>query len=388
MFRIGSEEAAAASRVIESGSLFRVNSERQEVKNFEQEFSRRMEVSHALLLNGGTGALAAAMVAIGVGPGDEVIVPAYTFIATPIAVLMTGAVPVIAEVDETLTLDPDDVRRKVSSHTRAILPVHIQGFPCNMEALMEIAREHSLKVVEDACQSCGGSFHGKPLGSIGDCAAFSFNAFKIITAGEGGAFVTNNDDYYRRAVLYHDCGAAFWSSDTVAGTIPFAGANLRASEIVGAILRVQLGRLDGILSDLRRVKSAMQNRLVSDSRFTGTMVPSHDANGDCGVTLAMRFADAETASRVAVRINGTRPFDTARHVYTHWDAVLNKRGAGTEFQNPYRLPENQGLQTDYTPDMCPKTLDYLSRTVYLPLDCDWDDAVIKQKVADILNACD
>lgn len=388
MYRIGKEEAEAASRVIESGSLFRVGSVRHEVESFERAFSERIGVSHTLLLSGGTGALAAALVAIGIGPGDEVIVPAYTFIASPIAVLMTGAVPVIAEVDETLTLDPEDVRRKLSPHTRALLPVHIQGFPCDMAQLTDIAREHDLRVVEDACQSAGGSFRGQALGSIGDAGAFSFNAFKIITAGEGGAFVTSNEDYYRRAVLYHDCGAAFWSRDTVAGTIPFAGSNLRASEITGAIMRVQLSRLDGILADLRRVKRTMTERLSADARFRekAAFIPSHDPDGDCGTTLGLRFPDAETAAAFAAAIGGNRPFDTERHVYTHWDAVLGKRGAGTSFQNPYLLPQNQGLQTDYSPDMCPRTLDYLSRSVYLPLHCDWDDGVIDDKINTILKS--
>ncbi len=388
MYRIGKEEAEAASRVIESGNLFRVGSVRHEVESFERAFSERLGVSHTLLLSGGTGALAAALVAIGIGPGDEVIVPAYTFIATPIAVLMTGAVPVIAEVDETLTLDPADVRRKLSPHTRALLPVHIQGFPCDMAALMDIARTHELRVVEDACQAAGGSFHGKALGAIGDAGAFSFNAFKIITAGEGGAFVTNNEDYYRRAVLYHDCGAAFWSRDTVAGTIPFAGSNLRASEITGAIMRVQLGRLDGILRDLRRVKRTMMERLSADTRFARDVIfiPSHDLSGDCGTTLGFRFADAASAKAFAAAVGGNRPIDTERHVYTHWDAILAKQGAGTSFQNPYLLPQNLGLQTDYTLDMCPRTLDLLSRSVYLPLHCDWDESVIADKISVILKS--
>ena len=387
MYRIGKEEAEAAARVIESGDLFRVGSKHAEAAGFEKSFAERLGVRHALLLSGGTGALAAALVAIGIGPGDEVIVPSYTFIATPIAVLMTGAVPVIAEVDETLTLDPADVRRKLSAHTRALLPVHIQGFPCDMDALGAIARERGLLTVEDACQATGGAYRGKPLGSFGDAAAFSFNAYKIITAGEGGAFVTDNDEYYRRALLYHDCGAAFWSRDAVAGTIPFAGANLRASEITGAIMRVQLSRLDGILADLRRVKRAISEALCADPRFAGVqLIPSHDAAGDCGTTLGLRLPDAAQAEKLSRAVGGTRPFDTERHVYTHWDAILHKQGAGTAFQNPYLLPQNQGLQTDYAPDMCPRSLDYLARSVYLPLHCDWDDETVGEKAETILKA--
>jgi len=382
MFRIGKEEAQAAARVIESGSLFRVNSKLHEVENFEKEWAARLNVSHALLLTGGTGALAAALVSIGIGPGDEVIVPAYTFIATPIAVLMAGAVPVIAEVDETLTLDARDVEKKISAHTKAILPVHIQGFHSKMDAITKLAREHGLYVVEDSCQAAGGSYHGKALGSIGDAGTFSFNQAKIITAGEGGAFVTNNDFYYQRAVLYHDCGAAYWSKEVVGGAVPFAGGNLRASEVTGAILRVQLTRLDGILADLRRVKKTMMTALEGVVRFN----PSNDPEGDCGTTLAMLCDTPEQAKTLAAAIGGNRPYDTERHVYIHWSSILNKQGAGTEYQNPYRLPQNQGLQTDYSVDMCPQALDVLSRTAYLPLNCDWTDAEVAEKIELIREA--
>ncbi len=386
MYRIGKEEAQAAARVIESGSLFRVGSLRREVEQFETEWAARLGLRHSLLLTSGTGALAAALVAVGVGPGDEVIVPAYTFIATPVAVLMTGAIPVIAEIDETMTLDMADVARKCGPHTRAVIPVHIQGFPCDMGALQALQREKGFYIIEDAAQAAGGTYRGRPLGAVGDVGAYSFNQFKIITAGEGGAFVTDNDDFYRRAVLYHDCGAAYWSADTVEGTMPFAGTNLRASEITGAIMRVQLGRLDGILADLRRVKRELLARLSDIPALRPT--PSHDAEGDCGTTLAFLLPSADAAAALAQKIGGGRPCETQRHVYVHWSPIMEKRGAGTVFQNPYLMPQNAGLNADYSPDMCPRTLDYLSRTVYLPLHCDWGEAEIDQKEKIIRMACE
>ena len=192
MYRIGNEEIEAVARVIRSGALFKINNGAQEVRHFEDELCEKFGATNAICMTSGKAALISALIGMGVGPGDEVIVPAYTYIATAIAVTATGAIPVIADCDETLTIDPEDIERKISSHTKAIIPVHIQGFPSAMDRIMEIAKKHGIFVLEDACQSDGGSFGGKRLGTIGDAGAYSFNFFKIITSGEGGTLVTNN----------------------------------------------------------------------------------------------------------------------------------------------------------------------------------------------------
>ena len=207
MYRIGNEEIEAVARVIRSGALFKINGGAQEVRHFEDELCEKFGTTNAICMTSGKAALISALIGMGVGPGDEVIVPAYTYIATAIAVTATGAIPVIADCDETLTIDPEDIERKISSHTKAIIPVHIQGFPSAMDRIMEIAKKHNLFVLEDACQSDGGSFGGKRLGTIGDAGAYSFNFFKIITSGEGGTLVTDNREIYERALIYHDSSA-------------------------------------------------------------------------------------------------------------------------------------------------------------------------------------
>ena len=183
MFRIGKEEIDAVTRVIESRKLFKINDGNQEVFNFENELREKFDVENALLMTSGKAALISALTGMGIGPGDEVIVPGYTYIATAIAVTATGAIPVIAEIDETLAIDPIDVEKKITPRTKAIIPVHMQGMPCNMDALMEISKKYGVKILEDACQADGGSYKGKRLGTIGDAGALSFNYFKIITAG-------------------------------------------------------------------------------------------------------------------------------------------------------------------------------------------------------------
>ena len=187
MYRIGQEEIDAVAEVIRSKQLFKVNNALHCTETFEQEAAKKFGADHVILMTSGNAALICAMVGLGIGPGDEVIVPAYTYIATAMAVLATGAIPVIAEVDDTLTIDPLDIERKITPRTKAVIPVHIMGFPCNMDAIAAVAKKHNIHVIEDACQAIGGTYHGKALGTIGKAGAFSFQQAKIISSGEGGA---------------------------------------------------------------------------------------------------------------------------------------------------------------------------------------------------------
>ena len=384
MFRMGEPEVEAVRKVLMSHQLFRIGGELQEVNNFERELREKMGVNHCLCLASGTGALIASLAALGVGPGDEVIAPGYTFIATAIAALAVGAIPVVAEINETMTLDMDDVERKITPNTKCVIPVHIQGFPCDMERLMQLKEKYGFYVVEDACQADGGSFHGKRLGTIGDCGAYSFNYFKIISAGEGGAMVTNDIDLYQRAIIYHDCGSAFWTYETPITAPLYTGTNMRVSEVTGAILRVQLTRLDGILADLRRVKRAI-TEAVADLPML-RVNPSNDLDGDCGVCLPFIFDDAVTAEKFEKLIGGTRPINTGKHVYREWTPILEKRGAHISAMNPYENPANAGLRLDTREDSCPQTLDILSRTVYQMLNCDWTDAELAEVIEKIRQA--
>ena len=376
MYRIGKEEADAAARVIMSGSLFRIGSKYQEVNHFEEEMKTKIGVKHCLCLTSGTAALQTGLAALGVGPGDEVIIPAYTFISTAVAVLAVGAIPVIADIDETLTLDPADVERKISKYTKVVIPVHIAGFPCDMDRFLALSKQYGFRIVEDACQADGGSYKGKRFGSMGDTGAFSFNWFKIISAGEGGAFVTNDLKLFERAIIYHDCGTPFWTYEQPIELPIFSGFNMRSNEITGAILREQLKRLDGILGDLRRVKRAIMDGLGGKVRFS----PSNDIDGDCGTTLPFNFDTIEEAVAFEKKIGGLRPINTDKHVYCNWTPVIEKRGAHINAYDPFLNPQNAGLNMNYTPDMCKASLDILSRTVYYAMNPDWTDEDIGRKI--------
>jgi dTDP-4-amino-4,6-dideoxygalactose transaminase len=364
---MGEEEIAAVRRVIESGQIFRYRGdEPTEATCLEREWSDKIGVKHALAVTSGTAALTCAMVGLNLGPGDEVIVPAYTWIATALAPLAVGAIPIIAEVDASLTLDPEDVARKLTPRTKAIIPVHMCGLPCNMDPLMDLANRHGLHVIEDACQADGGAYHGRRLGSIGHAGCNSFNFFKIITCGEGGAMVTNDGEVFQRAMMYHDAGVVFFANTSQIDIPFFAGANYRMSELLSAVTRVQVQRLDGILAKLRDEKRVLRESLASESAFT--LSPVNCVDGDCGSTFGMLF-ESQTEARAMVDelgaqgITASRPIDSGRHVYTNWEPVMEKRGAHHPGRDPYQ--QQPGADVTYAKDMCPKTLDYLSRTVFI-----------------------
>jgi dTDP-4-amino-4,6-dideoxygalactose transaminase len=363
MYDIGQAEIDAVAKVIRSGKLFRYAKQGGTwCERFERQLAERIGVRYALTTTSGTASLICALAGVGVGPGDEVIVPAYTFIASALAVLAVGAVPVVAEIDETLTLDPKDAARRITRRTRAIMPVHMAGRVCNLTALGRLARRNRLVLIEDACQAVGGSYRGRRLGAIGRVGAFSFNYFKNITCGEGGAVLTSDREVFERAMIQHDGGCAFWTPDGQFRTPIFAGGNFRISEIQGAILLVQLRRLDRILARLRKRREAMREALAGCTRFQ--ISPDNDPAGDCGSTLPLLFESERAALGFQdAHRGGTpgmfRPIDTGRHVYTNWEALMQRRGSFHPRLDPLRT----GRRVRYSRDTCRRSLQIMARTV-------------------------
>ena len=381
MYRIGKEEIAELTKVIETRSMFKVNSGLKESENVEAKLRDKFGVDHAIFLTSGQAALTSALVSLGIGPGDEVIVPAYTYIATAMAVVAAGAMPVIAESDDSLTLDPIDTEKKITKHTKAILPVHIQGFPCNMDAIMALAKKYNLFVVEDACQADGGAYKGKRLGTIGDAGGLSFNYFKIISSGEGGALLTNNRQVFEASLIYQDSSAvAFFGNQLEDFTTEgFCGTEFRSNELCAAVMNVQLDRMDGILSDLRANKKYIMDALSDVAEF----IPSNDIEGDCGTTVAFKFETEEKARAFATAngVAGTVPIDTGKHIYKHWTPNMEKRGAFNPLMDPFKMEANKDIVPDYHENMCPLTLDRLSKVVYVGVNPDDDKEKLDAKIA-------
>jgi 8-amino-3,8-dideoxy-alpha-D-manno-octulosonate transaminase len=386
--RIGREEEEAVLEVLRSKRLFRYygpQSSRSWVSELEGAFAAVMGVQHAAAVSSGSAALMCALAGLGVGPGDEVIVPAYTWIATASAVVAMGAVPILAEVDESLTIDPADVRRKISRFTKAIIPVHLRGAPCQMNELMAIAGEHNLPVLEDVAQADGGSYHGQRLGSIGNVGAFSLQFNKIITCGEGGMVTTNDDSILRRVLMYNDVVGGQRNKIPDDEILP--GINFRMSELQGAVALVQLGRLDDLLGDMRRRRAEITDGIVGVARQKGVEFRrSNDPDGDTGIVLMFFVPTPERATFIADALEAEgvdtfvvyRPDVVDYHVYAHWSPILGQRTWSTN-GGPWRWHEGK---VEYSPDMCPRTLDLLGRAVHLDVSPDLSD----QNVAEIVEA--
>jgi len=241
MYRVGQKEVDAIARVLLSGKIFRYGIG-AECRRFERRYAKFLGVKHVCMTSSGTTALTAALVGLGIGPGDEVLVPACTYMATAVGVLAAGAIPVVVDIDESITICPRAAEAAVGPRTRAIVPVHMWGLPCDMDAIMRLARRKKLLVVEDACQAVGGAYKGRMLGSIGHAGAFSFNYYKNMTCGEGGAVATNNEQAIQRVRCMVDCCSFYWTGRK-RDVVPFTSNGSRASELEGAMLNVQLDRI-------------------------------------------------------------------------------------------------------------------------------------------------
>ena len=349
-------------------------------------------VKYALGVNSGTSALMSAYVACGIGPGTEVIVPAYTFYATAAAVVASKAIPVIAEIDDSYTIDPDDVERKITPSTKAIVPVHMVGNCANMDAIMDIARRHDLVVVEDNAQACGAKYKGQYLGTIGDMGCFSISSYKVVGAGEAGMVLTDDEWLYIRAMSQHDT-AACWRPDRYAkermpGEL-FCGQNYRMSEMAGTVNLVQLRGMD---AQQARYNGNMRAIVGALDTFRETKLRrSNDIEGDLGYTFILTAVDAEAAGKIAKALDaegvpaGARGTHGSRdwHIYSYWEQILEQKTATAE-GCPFTCPYHEGPLPEYSQDMCARSLDLFNRGIYISVNQWWTPGDCA-KVASAIN---
>ena len=382
MYKVGEAEIEALTRVIESGSLFRYGVG-HECERFEARYADYLGVKHFALAASGSQALAAAMTAVGLGPGDEVIIPAHTYMATATSVLTSGAIPLIVDIDESVTIDPAAIEAAIGPRTRAIVAVHMWGAACDMDAIMALAERRGLIVIEDACQGVGGGHKGRKLGSIGHIGAFSFNYYKNMTAGEGGGVAVNDDAWAERARCAIDPCHFYWQgrSDAVK---PFSGNGARASELMGAMLNVQLDRIDGMIGAMRAEKRAILEGTASLGNLGLKPAPMHSPDHDCATQVMYTFPSAEAAKRFAELTPSVVVGRTGRHTYTEWDQVLMGAGAAHPAMNPFNMAANAECRKSYSKDMCAKSLEILERTVMVATHPEHTAA----EIADIIHNID
>lgn len=380
MIKVGEPEIKAVARVLRSGELFRYHPG-GEAKQFEDEYAATLGARYVQLTSSGTTALTSALSSLGIGPGDEVIVPAHTYLATAMAVVACGAIPVIVDIDDSIMLDPAAFERAIGPRTRAVIPVHMWGLVCDMKAILKVARRHKLLVIEDCCQCIGGSYKGKMVGTLGQSGAYSFNYFKNITCGEGGAVVSKSRRAHERVVMHTDACGFFWEGKRSEPS--FCASSARISEIEGAILRAQLKRLPGFIRKLRTNK----NKILKGVAGTGLVSsPNHDPEGECATNLFFRLPSVDQAREFAQLAGGNQVINTGRHTYHEWEPILAKRGHIHPELDPFRMKANQECRMDYTPDMCPVSLRILAETVMVGNSYEAKAADIKQTIATLRSA--
>lgn len=392
MATLGREEREAVLAVLDSRSLFRYYGPdlQDAVAGFEAQAAVALGSPFALATSSGTAALRCALAALGVGCGDEVVVPAFTFIATVNAVIAAGAVPVFAEVDDTLGLDPADLGDKITERTAAVIPVHLENVACEMDRLLAACEVKGVPVIEDAAQSMGATYHGQAVGTLGTMGAFSLQLEKNITSGEGGVVTTADERLHVRAARYSDQGGQFVTSyATERGselTEPFAGENLRMAELAGAVAGAQLRKLPSILSTMRAKKERVLAAVGKVDGLVRRRVPDPEGDGGSSITWFVREgADARHFAR-ALRAEGVPSAQMYRGdpVYAA-RSILEKRTASGK-GGPFHCAEHP-CQVEYRIGMCPRTEALVARSFIVPLgvaltddDCD-DIAEAVTKVA-------
>jgi dTDP-4-amino-4,6-dideoxygalactose transaminase len=333
MYEIGEAEVDAVRRVFLSKKLFRYQPGHQsECDIFERDFAKKIGVKHAIILSSGTNALVAALIAAGVEPGDEVLVPAYTFVATVAAIRMVGAQPVIVNIDNSLGLSADDAKTKITKRTKAIIPVHMDGLAADLNPLSKLAKKNKLILIEDCAQAIGGSYRDRRLGAIGVVGAFSLNENKNISCGEGGIVVTSDDSIYEKLFCLHDSAARFSpvKKSLFKTPPPMLGMSMRVSELQGAIMRVQLKRLDPILKRLRERKRILRQCLAPLRAVS--IISGSDRQGDCASSLHLRFDNPHLAAKASTllmqsRINAVFPALRPAHVAWKWLDLIDPNNA-------------------------------------------------------------
>lgn len=388
----GKEEKQQIADVLRTGILFRYEfpNERKgvyKVREFEEAFAGYCGAAHALAVSSGTAALKVAMAALGIGAGDEVITQGFTFVATWEAILDIGAIPVFAEVDDTLNMDTKDIEKKITSRTKAIIPVHMLGAQARIREIVGIARQYSLKVIEDTAQATGGSINGKYLGTYGDMGTFSFDPVKTITTGEGGMVITNDPDLYRRACEYHDHGHDHVANPGGRGGEgrQFIGFNYRMMELQGAIGLAQLAKLDSMIRRQKGTKNRIKKALGKVNGLTfRTLV---DEVGDTATFLAFFLPDAEKtqAFNAVLRENGAGAIYFSQntwHYYPKWEHLI--AGATTAENGwPFKYGD-AGRNLKYLPDVLPQSAKIMERCLVYPIPV----KMPKDRMAQIQNAID
>lgn len=385
----GAEERKQVNEVLETGILMRygfdgMRNNRWKAKEFEAAFAKRMGADYCQLVSSGTAALTVALASAGIGAGDEVIMPTFTFVASFESILALGAVPVLVDIDNTLTLDPKAVEAAITAKTKCVMPVHMCGSMADLDALKIICDKYDLILLEDACQALGGTYNGKELGTIGDLGCFSFDFVKTITCGEGGAVVTNNQQYAIHADNYQDHGHDHIGKDRGAEGHPFMGYNFRISELNAAVGIAQLDKLDGILTTQKENYLAFCEALETVEGVTFRRVPE---GGVENYSFLSFFLPTEEMAQKAHNALSEAGIDGCFYWYTNNWHYINGWGHLKNMKSLGNLPAEVKAQMQEL-----NTVDFsksdaiMKRTISILIKIGWRENEVKERAEKIKQA--
>ncbi len=378
----GEQEKKEVQDVLDSGVLMRYGFDNMrnghwKTKELEAAITRRMQTKHAQLLSSGTAALTVALASAGIGAGDEVIIPTFTFVASFESILAIGAVPILVDINDTLTLDPVAVKQAITKNTKVVMPVHMCGSMADLLALKTICDEHGLLLLEDACQAIGASYEGKPVGSYGDLGCFSFDAVKTITCGEGGALITNNKKYYINADHYSDHGHDHVGKDRGAEGHPFLGYNYRISELNAAVGLAQFKRLDEFLSIQEHNYSILRNALEPIEGLVFRKVPAGGIENYSFLSFFLPDEEKAKVAQIALTEAGIDGcfywYDNNWHYYRKWEHLINRDSLG-------KLPNEVIIQLpDFKKADFSKSDYWVGRNISCLIKLSWSEAEVNER---------
>lgn len=384
----GAEEKKEVQDVLDNGVLMRygfdpMRNGHHKALELERDLANRMQTKYAQVVSSGTAALTVALACAEIGAGDEVIMPTFTFVASFEAILSVGAIPVLCDIDDTLTLDPEAVKKAITKNTKAIMPVHMCGSMADLKALKSICDAHNLILLEDACQAIGAMYDGKPLGSYGDLGCFSFDYVKTVTCGEGGGVITNSEKYAERAHQYQDHGHDHTGNDRGAERHPFLGYNYRISELNAAVGIAQLRKLDTIIAIQEKNYTFLRNALQSIPEVTFRRVPETGVESYAFLNIFLPDENLARKTHKALGEHGVDAcfywFDNNWHYYKKWEHLLEQKSLG-------KLSEEiqVGLQKNKTSFDASDV--WMGRTISCLIKVSWTEEQLKERATKMVNA--
>jgi len=385
----GDQERKEVNDVLDNGVLMRYGFDAMrnghwKAKALEAELCETFQTNHVQLVSSGTAAVSVALAAAGVGAGDEVIMPTFTFVASFEAIMMLGAVPILVDIDDTLTVDPKAVEAAITPKTKAVMIVHMCGSMGDLNALQAICSKHNLLLVEDACQAIGGTYNKKPLGSIGDLGCFSFDFVKTITCGEGGAVITNNSDYYLNADHYSDHGHDHIGHDRGAESHPFLGYNFRISELNAAVGLAQVKRLPEFIAIQKRNYTILREAISSIPGVSFRTVPKGGEESYAFLNFFLPSLEIARKTSKAFKTNGVdvcwNYFDNNWHYVREWHHLKDAKSLyplSSEIKGELaKLKTKDFSQSDH----------YISRNISCLIKLSWTEDEVRSRASKMVEA--